>query len=441
VSIRANPRLNLSFPYHKETAYSLLLFAFAHFLKEYTSLFRLVLRAAFILLVSFTSAAATQKQVVPLTSSWEFHQLISGPVVQAASSVGSDASQWHPAVVPGSVHLDLLRNKLIPDPFYRDNEAKLQWIENADWEYRTTIQPTPALLGQKHIDLVFEGLDAYAKVYLNDKLVLTADNMFREWRVNVKSDLKPGANSLRIVFPSPIKAASEIAANDPWRERTHVEAKTYIRKAAYEYGWDWGPRFVTSGIWRPARLEAWNDARISDINIRQLDVNSGVAHLLAEVEVTSSDGGNATVSVAYGVTGKPADASRSIQLQPGLNHVAIPIDIATPSLWYPAGYGSQPIYKFQVQLKIGKLVEDETSAKTGLRSVVLRREPDQWGRSFEFIVNGIPVFGKGADVIPFDSFPTRVTTQQYRDVLQSAVDANMNMIRHWGGGYYETDEF
>ena len=153
------------------------------------------------------------------------------PPASAANSVATldasanDAAQWHPAVVPGCVHLDLLRNKLIPDPFYRDNEAKLQWIENADWEYRTTVQATPALLAQKNIDLVFEGLDAYAKVYLNDKLILTADNMFREWRVSVKADLKPGANHLRVVFPSPIKAASEIAANDPWRERTRTEAE------------------------------------------------------------------------------------------------------------------------------------------------------------------------------------------------------------------------
>ncbi len=395
----------------------------------------------FLLLSVGVSFAAPQKQTVPLNSGWEFHQLISGPTVESANAAMKDASQWHPAVVPGCVHLDLLRNKLIPDPFYRDNEAKLQWIENADWEYRTTVQATSALLAQKNIDLVFEGLDAYAKVYLNDKLILTADNMFREWRVSVKSDLKPGANSLRVVFPSPIKAAADIAANDPWREKTRVEAKTYLRKAAYEYGWDWGPRFVTSGIWRPARLEAWDEARISNVNVHQLDITNAVAHLLAEVEVTASDAGAATVSVEYGVSGKHADTFRTVQLQPGLNHVIFPIDIASPSLWYPAGYGAQPIYKFQVQLKSGKQLQDEATAKTGLRSIVLRREPDQWGRSFEFIVNGIPVFGKGADVIPFDSFPTRVTTQQYRQVLQSAVDANMNMIRHWGGGYYETDEF
>ncbi|HZM10512.1 MAG TPA: glycoside hydrolase family 2 protein [Candidatus Limnocylindrales bacterium] len=390
---------------------------------------------------SVSLAATLQKQTVSLNSAWEFRQVPATTPTQAPAAATNDATQWRPAVVPGSVHLDLLRNKLIPDPFYRDNEAKLQWIENADWEYRTTVQAAPALLAQKNIDLVFEGLDAYSKVYLNDKLILTADNMFRQWRVNVKADLKPGANTLRVVFPSPIKAASEIAANDPWRERTHTEPKTYIRKAAYEFGWDWGPRFVTSGIWRPVRLEAWDTARISNVHIRQLDVSNAVAHLLAEVEVTASEAGNATISLEYGVTVKHSDATRTVELQPGVNHVTLPIDISNPQLWYPAGYGAQPIYKFQVQLKSAKQTLDEATAKTGLRSIVLRREPDQWGRSFEFVVNGIPVFGKGADVIPFDSFPTRVTTQQYRQVLQSAVDANMNMIRHWGGGYYETDEF
>ncbi len=242
--------------------------------------------------------------------------------------------------------------------------------------------------------------------------------------------------------PRPSRSPAEIAATDPWQPKTRVEPKTYIRKAAYEYGWDWGPRFVTSGVWRPARLEAWDDARISNVNIRQLDISSNVAHLLAEVEVTASTTGNATVAVDYGVgSGKRSEVSRVVQLQSGVNRVVLPIDIANPSLWFPAGYGAQPIYKFNAQLKMGKQLQDETTAKTGLRSIVLRRELDQWGRSFEFLVNGIPVFGKGADVIPFDSFPTRVTTQQYRQVLQSAVDANMNMIRHWGGGYYETDEF
>jgi len=155
----------------------------------------LVIVAIVILASRFASASAPQKQIVPLNSGWEFHQVLSRPAVQAPTPSANDASVWHPATVPGCVHLDLLNNKLIPDPFYRDNEAKLQWIENADWEYRTTAQATPALLAQKNIDLIFEGLDAYAKVYLNEKLILTADNMFREWRVSVKGELQPGANA------------------------------------------------------------------------------------------------------------------------------------------------------------------------------------------------------------------------------------------------------
>ena len=377
--------------------------------------------------VSSLAQTAIQRHEVALNSGWEFRQL--------------DTGEWRPAQVPGDVHLDLLRNKLIPDPFYRDNEAKLQWIEDADWEYRTTIQAAPDVMSRKNIELVFEGLDAYAKVYLNDQLVLTADNMFREWRVNVKPMLKAGANQLHIVFPSPIKAAAEIAATDKWREQTHTAEKTYIRKAAYEYGWDWGPRFVTSGVWRPAKLEVWDVARISNLHIAQLDVTATVAHLVAQVEVTASEDGSGKVVVDCMQAGKKLEVSRNVALHAGVNHVNFPIDIDKPQLWYPAGYGAQPLYQFNAQLSAGNRAEDQSSTRTGLRSIVLRRELDKWGRSFEFLVNGIPVFGKGADVIPFDSFPSRVTTEDYRRILKSARDANMNMIRHWGGGYYETDEF
>jgi beta-mannosidase len=389
---------------------------------NHLALFALPLLAATVI-----PASETVKQTIPLNTGWEFRQ--------------TNDSAWHPAQVPGCVHLDLLHNKLIPDPFYRDNEAKLQWIENADWEYRTTITATPALLRHRNIELVFEGLDAYSEVWLNDTQVLTADNMFREWRVDVKPYLKAGVNTLRVVFPSPIRAAAKIAATDPWREKTHTAEKTYVRKAAYEYGWDWGPRFVTSGIWRPARLEVWDDARISNLHIHQRDVTAEVAHIVAEVEVTAAANEAAAVQVQF-VHGRSTGAGiRTVSLHAGVNHIDVPLDVDKPDLWYPAGYGAQPIYKFSAQVRVADRLEDEASTPTGLRSIVLRRELDQWGRSFEFIVNGIPVFGKGADVIPFDSFPTRVTTAQYRQVLQSAKDANMNMIRHWGGGYYETDEF
>jgi beta-mannosidase len=386
---------------------------------------------------TLTPAAETVKQIISLDSSWEFSQRADA----TGTLLKEKDSDWRPAEVPGCVHLDLLHNKLIPDPFYRDNEAKLQWIENADWEYRSTIDATTAMLGHRRIELVFEGLDTYAEVWLNDKQVLIADNMFREWRVDVKPYLKAGANTLRVVFPSPIRAAAKVAATDPWREKTHTAEKTYIRKAAYEYGWDWGPRFVTSGIWRPVRLELWEHARISNLYIHQLDVTAAVAHVLAEVEVTASGDETAEVSAGFAHDRSIGTAGRTVELHAGVNRIDIPLDVDKPERWYPAGYGAQPIYKFTASVRMAGHVEDQATAHTGLRSVVLRREPDQWGRSFEFLVNGTPVFGKGADVIPFDSFPTRVTAAQYRQVLQSARDANMNMIRHWGGGYYETQEF
>lgn len=410
-------------------------------------------------------AACAQRTEIPLDHGWEFRQVGADAGLTAepqgaagaqaggsesgegterpAGAAGADGADrpWRPAQVPGDVHLDLLRNGLIADPFYRDNEAKLQWIEGAGWEYKTAIQATPEMLRRRNVELVFDGLDAYAEVYVNGTPVLTANNMFRTWRVDVRSVLHAGSNELRVVFPSPDKAAARAAAADPWRLKTHVEDKTYVRKAAYEYGWDWGPTFVTSGIWRVAHLEMWDSARISDLHVRQLDVTAAVAHLNAETEVNASEDGPAEVSLSYARGGHPTEISRQVMLHAGVNHVEFPIEVTRPELWWPAGYGAQPLYTFTATVKMRGMVQDTRSRRTGLRSIVLRRELDQWGRSFEFVVNGVPVFAKGADVIPFDSFPDRVTEADYRRILGSAKDANMNMIRLWGGGYYETDQF
>jgi beta-mannosidase len=378
-------------------------------------------------------AANAQRRSVSLNAGWEFRQRTEAP--------GGAEAKWHPAEVPGVVQTDLLRNKLIADPFFRANESALQWIENAGWEYRSTVQATPEALKHSHLELVFEGLDGPAEVYLNGKLILTANNMFREWRVEVKPQLKAGANQLLVVFPSPITEARKIAATDSWRQQTQTPEKSYLRKAAYEYGWDWGPRFVLSGIWRPVKLDVWDEAKISNLHVRQRDINSEIAHLVVESEITSAQKNTATVTVDYQQGGKKVAVSREVELNAGVNHIELPIDIAHPELWYPNGYGRQAVYAFHAELRTGNRVQDDQTVRTGLRSIVLRRDVDQWGRSFEIVVNGIPVFAKGADVIPFDSFPTRVTTSQYRRILESAKDANMNMIRHWGGGYYETDEF
>ena len=380
-----------------------------------------------------------QNAVLALDKGWELRQVQAGQAAEEG---------WLPAKVPGDVHLDLLANKKIDDPFYRDNESKLQWIEKASWEYRSTFDVPATLFARKNVDLVFDGLDAACDVSLNGVEVLKASNSFRVWRVAAKGNLHAGKNTLRIVFPSPITAAAEAAAGDPFRLKSKTEDKTYIRKAAYEYGWDWGPRFVTSGIWRPARLEAWDKVRIADFAIRQRDVSKDVAHSNAEVEVEASMAGPAKITVTYGLTttripGLTTSVSRIVNLHSGSNVIDLPVEIRQPKLWYPAGYGDQPLYEFTAIVGAGTTVAtaDSRKVKVGLRSIVLRRELDKWGRSFELVVNGIPVFAKGADVIPFDSFPNRVTSADYRRILESAKNANMNTIRHWGGGYYETDEF
>jgi beta-mannosidase len=379
-----------------------------------------------------------QNVVVRLDHGWQFRQI--------TAAAGQSENVWLPATVPGDVHLDLLANKKITDPFFRDNEAKLQWIEKESWEYRLSFEVTPALLAHSNVDLVFEGLDGAAEVSVNGAKLLSAGNSFRVWRVPAKSHLHTGMNLLSVIFTSPIKAAAEIAAGDPWQPRSKVEAKTYLRKPAYEYGWDWGPRFVTSGIWKPVRIEAWDKARIADFAIRQRDVSKDVAHLDVEVEIEAASVTNADVIVTYWGSGEPMAGMQlaipvHITLHAGQNIIDLPIEIRQPKLWYPAGYGEQRLYNFDAAVLTNSETVESRSVKTGLRSIVLHRELDKWGRSFEFLVNGIPVFAKGADVIPFDSFPNRVTTANYRRILQSARDANMNMIRHWGGGYYESDEF
>ncbi len=388
---------------------------------------------------------AAEPTVQPLNSAWEF---------RALNATGRpEMGQWRAAQVPGVVQTDLLAAHLIPDPFHGDNESQLQWIGLTDWEYRTTFQVDAATLRHEHVDLVLEGLDTYAEVFLNEQPVVTADNMFRRWRIAAKPLLKAGPNTLRIIFHSPVtwmipkvKALPYIlpsvsTANEGNEE--NVATAPYTRKAPYQYGWDWGPRYITIGIWKPVYVEAWDAARIENLHIRQLKIGRDEAELTAEVEIEASQPTTATITIAHdSAGGKMANAiTQSVQLDSGVNHLSIPLRIASPKLWYPAGYGAQDRYRFSASVKIGKVVNAQAALKTGLRSVELRRLPDQWGKSFTFVVNGIPIFAKGANVIPFDSFPSRVTVERYRQVLTAARDANMNMVREWGGGIYESDDF
>ena len=402
---------------------------------------RAILISAVLCLTAFTGSVAhsqtavSSKQIsklkIPIHTGWQFRE------------AGKDT--WYSAIVPGCVHTDLLNNKLIEDPFYRDNEQRLQWIGKTDWEYQTTFNVTPEILARNNIELVFEGLDTYANVFLNGESLLNADNMFRTWRADCKRLLKAGANNLRIRFRSPInevlplmaKMNYQLPAGNDQGEKT----SPHTRKAPYQYGWDWGPRFVTSGVWRPVSLEAWDRARVNDLQILQKEISvGGPASLAAVIEVESSANGDATI-VVDSPTDKTVAVRQEVTLKKGSNRFAFDFTIPRPALWWPNGLGAQPLYTFKARLLIDGKPIDSTTTRTGLRSVELRQQPDKFGKSFMFVINGVPVFAKGGNWIPADSFPTRISKDKYRQLLTAVRDSNMNMLRVWGGGIYERSDF
>ncbi|KKI89164.1 beta-galactosidase [Bacillus sp. SA1-12] len=360
----------------------------------------------------------------------------------------SDNQEWLPASVPGCVHTDLLANKKIADPFYGTNELDLQWIDKQDWEYETIFDIPDHLMNTSRLHLVFNGLDTYADVYLNDEKILEANNMFRTWQADVKALVKKEKNRLTVFFRSPIKedlpkleklGYDLPAGNDHSEDGGLGDKKVSIfaRKAPYHYGWDWGPRFVTSGIWKEVQLEGWTTCKITDLFIHQKEITASSASLSAKVEI-ESDGdwqGHLQLSTE-GIL-----LEKEVYLKSGQNFIELDIEILNPKLWWSRGLGEQHQYEFSVLLHNENHIVAEKSVKAGLRSVKLIREKDSEGSSFYLELNGVPVFAKGANHIPNDSFVTEISYERYKHEIISAVEANMNMLRIWGGGIYEYDEF
>lgn len=381
---------------------------------------------------------------------WRF-RLVPG---NAQLGAHAEVAPWHAATVPGTVHTDLLANRLIPDPYVGAPEAGLQWIGLGDWEYRTRFDAPRAALDDARSDLVFEGLDTFAEVWLNGARLFDADNAFRTWRVPVQGKLRAKGNELRIVLRSPIAKLlpqveampHKLAGNYPspyGDEPPDAMTANFVRKPGYHYGWDWGPRYVTAGIWKPVVLQSWDAVRIDNLQLRQDHVDAARAELVAVTSLDAvRDGGFELRLWQTAPNGKRSLAAQEhVALHAGANRIDIPLHVDQPQRWFPNGYGAQPLYRYELEVGDGKSAIARTAARTGLRSIELRRDPDSKGKRFYFVVNGIPVFAKGANVIPFDMFQPRVTRAQLRRVLQSAHDANMNFLRSWGGGYYESDDF
>jgi beta-mannosidase len=379
------------------------------------------------------------KEIIELDQNWRFQM--------------KGDSNWMPSKVPGCVHTDLVANNKIADPFYRTNEKTLQWIDKKNWIYRCSFQIDSQQLKYNQIIVRFHGLDTYAKVSLNHQQILQSDNMFRSWKTPIKSLLQIGENTLEIEFISPITNGLEKLAENGYGlpavndlseigELGDKKISVFTRKAPYQYGWDWGPRFVTMGIWRPVELILCNNAQIEHVFFKQVDISARRAKLDAIIEIDAPSKGKYQLLIETENNNQNNSlANGKFDLEPGINIVTLPVIVHNPKLWWPNGLGEQNLNKFHVSLISDNTIVDTLSENIGLRSLKLIIEPDSAGKSFYFEINGRPLFAKGANYIPNDNFLDRVTDEKYETVVKSAADANMNMLRVWGGGIYENDIF
>lgn len=337
-----------------------------------------------------------------------------------------------PAEVPGSVYHDLLTAGRIPDPFYRDNETEALKLMEYDFHYSRAFQVDGELLDCGAVLLRCEGLDTLAAVYINGAEAGRADNMHRTWEFDVKDLLREGENTIAVHFASPTKFIRESYAADPADGTADaMEGFPSLRKAHCMFGWDWGPRLPDAGIWRDISLVGVDTARIRDVLVKQfhrdgraaLEIDTHITRLTdapaeVRVSVTAPDG---TVLTGAGETCR--------------------IEIPDPQLWWPAGYGGQPLYRVEVELISGGTRLDGWSHRIGLRTMTVSRVKSEHGESFSHCVNGVDVFAMGMDYIPEDNLLPRVTPERTRRLLEDARAANVNTIRVWGGGYYPDDYF
>jgi beta-mannosidase len=366
--------------------------------------------------------ACAQEVHIPLNDGWSFCQ------------VGKE--QWRSADVPGVVQTDLLRHKLIPDFMLGTNIDSVQWVENEDWIYKRTLVANDTLLKHGHLDLVFKGLDTFAEVYLNDTLLGKADNMFRTWEWPIKELLNPGANELKVIFRSPIKEGAKL------REAYGIQlphdsdpsgVSPYIRKAAYQFGWDFCPRLVTSGVWQGVELRGWSGARITQAEVRWIDGDANVI-ILTEGERTVGRGWRCDLWL----DGRPIGTASPHGEGGGFVKV---LDGEEIPKWQPAGSGKAVVQCLEVRLSRGR--RDLSRAGLPLARIAhhIRTRKDDKGQEFTAVVHGQPFFAKGCNLVPPDLLPTRCTDSAWVAQVRHMQRAGVNMVRVWAGGIYPPEAF
>lgn len=336
-----------------------------------------------------------------------------------------------PAIIPGHVHADLVAAGIIGDPFYRCQEAGCQWVDRSNWTYSVSFnwQPDPEMPTRM---LRFDGLDTYADVWLNGELLGQTANMFLPFETDVSDRLCAGQNTLEVRFQSAVESGEHLrreyfAKEGLPEDLMNFDERSFVRKAQYMFGWDWGPRLVSCGIWQPVKLVEFA-GRITSFDPKaELVDGRGVLN----IEAT---GTNPEATLNYKVTAPNGQTWTA-------RGPKATVMVDEPELWWPTGFGAQPLYEIEVTLELDGRLLDSQVKRVGFRTVVLRREPDHFGESFEFEVNGEAIWCRGANWIPDHSFPSLVTKERYQEQLRRAVAMNMNMIRVWGGGIYEHEAF
>jgi beta-mannosidase len=360
-----------------------------------------------------------------LAGAWKFRQ--------------AGKKDWMPATVPGGVHTDLLALGQIPDPFVADNEKRVAWVAEADWEYSQQFKVSADLFNEPQIWLVCDGLDTLAAITLNGVELGRTANMYRQFRWDVKSLLKTGENELLIAFTSPVRYCAEKQAQRPmFGVSQAIPGGPHLRKAPCHFGWDWGPQLPPIGIWKDIRLEGYEGVRLQEVHLRQKHVKGQVT---VEATVAIQSWGKNSADVVLVITAPDGEKFETSGTVTSGKESRLQVVIPNPQLWWPNGYGAQPLYLVSVELKSGDIQLDQKNYQLGLRTIELRQQPDEWGKSFTFVVNGQPIFAKGSDWIPADSFPTRITDAFLEQLIRDAALTHQNMLRVWGGGFYEEERF
>lgn len=333
-----------------------------------------------------------------------------------------------PATVPGCVHTDLTDSKIIDDPFYRVNEYRYKWIAYEDWTYTRDFSVTEDFLKYGKIFLECMGLDTIAEIFINDNKVAETISFHRRYAFDIKNYIRCGANTIKIIFTGPASYAEPLAHTGTGAGPVHhtMYGSERMRKSLYQWGWDWGPEIPTCGIWRDIFIKGYNESKCEDFIISKKDNTlefavkaETFADKTPDIEIEIKDPENKVLAVLKGT------------LKDKLSY-----DFESPRLWYPNGYGDQPLYTITLK------TSDETiEKKYGFRTAEWTEDKDQWGKTFYLKINGVPIFLKGANQIPFDQFPSRISKEHREKILRDCIEANMNCLRIWGGGYYECDEF